>query len=117
MHFRSLAGFFIVLLIFMAACGGGSGGGSSSYSLVGTWRLTEPTGDPFETVRMVFNSNGTGSVTYGSGSTVTGTWSLAANTLTITLTNGLTIRQTITWTDANHFRAVLGGVTTVWERV
>jgi len=117
MRFLPLIGCFVVLSVVLLGCSGGGGGGSSSYSLVGTWRLTEPTGAPLEAVRMVFNSNGTGSVTYGNGSTATGTWSLVGNLLTLTLTSGTSVRYTITWVDANHFQAVVLGVTTTWERV
>lgn len=80
MRFACLIVCLGVLFVSLGGCGGGgggdgdSGGGSSSYSLVGTWRLTQPTGNPFELVRMVFNSDSSASATYGSGTSATGTY-------------------------------------------
>lgn len=110
-----------VLLVSFGGCSGGGGGGgggdNASYSLVGTWRLTNPTGSSLQLGRLRFNSDGSVVAFYVSGASVTGTWSMSGNVLTLTLTGGGSTYLTINWVDVNHFDTTVEGIDTSWERV
>lgn len=119
MRFVCLIMCLCVLVASLGGCsGGGSGGGVAavSYSLVGTWRLTNPTGSSLQLGRLRFNSDGSAVAFYVTGASVTGTWSLSGNNLTLTLTGGGSIYLTINWVDVNHFNTNVEGIDTSWER-
>lgn len=92
-HAKTLLGIIgVVALLAVGACGGGGGGdddddiagpdaGSSSGScdLVGTWSIPGGPG-----VTYAAHADGTSLLTLGDAGTVTGTWSLAGDTVSLT---------------------------------
>jgi hypothetical protein len=118
MHFKT---YLLVALVLILAIGMGCGGNSSTSSggggnsiIVGTWTLVSQTPGHDFPIRIVFNSDGSGSFTLSNGFNEGISWSLDSTGTVVTINLGGTIDLTSV---VNTFTLVYNGATATYYRV